>query len=404
MSVKQALLTAAACLLLATSGLRAQITVVSAASFNPDKVLAPGSIASGFGENLAPGVEIATEAPLPTALQGVRLTITDLALQTIECRLFFVSPTQINFLLPDVLAEGPATIRVRSVADNSILHEGTVTIANVSPGLFNQTVDNWAAALLLRVKSDGTQVRESIYHAPEGVVVPRLIELSPGGDESEQFFLELFGTGFANVGGPESIVTLVGNSETTQFSQIDAVPTLYAGPQGGFLGLDQVTAGPLTRRVEFFGGGDVPIRIFDANRSSNVVWMKIARNPNAPQISNVQFEVLPGSPPSVRHSFDFEDGDGDLGPLRMIITWEDAQRFCTKVLDLPPGPFTGETSGTVRFELSKPVGIQLTTILGAQVSISDPGGHVSNIVNWTPDPPGSMPGFAESCDNVLTKE
>ena len=389
---------------------RAQVTVVSAASFDADRVLAPGSIASAFGENLAPGVEAATEAPLPTSLQGVTVTITDLALRTLECQLFFVSPGQINFLLPDVLAEGPATVRVRAAAGLSeegaaqSFQEGTVTIASVSPGLFNQTELSWAAALLLRVAADGTQTRESIYHAPDGVIVPRVLELSPGGDETDELYLELFGTGFTNVGGVEDVLTLVGNSLTTQFSEIDIVPTLYAGPQGGFAGLDQVTAGQLTRRLEFFGGGVVPVRIATPERASNVVWMSIARNPNAPQISNLAFEVISGSPPRVRHGFDFEDGDGDLGPMRMIITWEDAQRFCTKVHDLAPGPFTGETSGRVVFEQSKPVGIQLGPIISAVVSVSDPGGHVSNLATWMPEPAGSMPGFAESCDNVQTKQ
>ena len=395
---------------LAGSPVQSQITVVSAASFDADGVLAPGSIASAFGENLAPGVEAATEAPLPTELQGVRVTITDFALQTLDCKLFFVSPGQINFLLPDVLAEGPATVRVQAAVGlreegaGQSVQEGTVTVASVSPGLFNQTELNWAAALLLRVAADGTQTRESIYHAPEGVVVSRLLELSPGGDETDELYLELFGTGFTNVGAAEDVATLVGNSLTTQFSEIDLVPTLYAGPQGGFEGLDQVTAGPLTRRLEFFGGGEVPIRIATPERASNVVWMSVARNPNAPQISNLAFEVVPGSPPRVRHGFDFEDGDGDLGPMRMIVTWEDAQRFCTKVHDLPAGPFTGETSGRVAFEQSKPVGTQLGPIVSAAVSVSDPGGHVSNLATWTPEPPGSMPGFPESCDNVQTKQ
>ncbi len=400
----------AAAFLALGSAAQAQVTVVSAASFDADGVLAPGSIASAFGTNLAPAIEAATTTPLPTTLHGVRVTVTDLALQTVDCPLFFVSPGQINFLIPEGLAVGTATVRVRPAAALSEegpgqnVQQGTITLAKVAQGIFTQTDLNWAAAFLLRVAADGTQTRESIYYANElGQIVPRLLELSRGGDESDVFYLELYGTGFKNVGGPDKVLMLIGNSVNTgSFTDVDIVPTLYAGPQGS-PGLDQVTVGPLSRRIEHFGGGDVPMLLLTQGRDSNEVWMQVAPNPNAPAISNADFSFLAGPPAKVRYGFDFTDGDGDLGPFRIVVSWEDATQICTTRHDLPAGSTTGQTSRRVQFELDKPSGTQLGPIEKAVVTVSDPMGHISNLVTWFPEPPGSMPGFMEQCLSLIQK-
>jgi uncharacterized protein (TIGR03437 family) len=383
-----------------------QITVVSGASFDSDSVLAPGSIASAFGTNLAPNVEIASTSPLPLALQGIRVTVTDLALQTKECPLFFVSPSQINFLIPEGLAVGPATVRVRPAAALSeegveqATQQGTITLAAVVPGFFKQTDLDWAAGFLIRVKTDGTQVRESMYYAPEGQIVPRPLQLSPGGDETEQFYIELYGTGIRNVGGAANVTTLVGNlAAAGGFSERDIVPTLYAGLAPGLEGVDQVTAGPLNRgRLEAFGGSDSPMALVTATRGSNTVWMRIQPNPNAPSISNAFFRLVPGTTPQVQHAFDFQDADGDLGPAVVVISWEDATQVCTTVASLPAGPFTGQTSGRFTFASNKGGGTtELGAIVSAVISVSDARGHISNLISFFPEPAGSMPGFRETC-------
>ena len=392
----------------------AQVTVVSAATFDSDSILAPGSIASAFGANLAPAVEVASTTPLPTSLQGIRVTVTDLALQTVDCPLFFVSPTQINFLIPEGLAEGPATVRVRPAAALSeeaveqATQQGTITLQAVVPGFFKQTELNWAAGFLLRVKADGTQTRQAMYMAgaAPGEIVETPLQLSPDGDESESFYVELFGTGIRNAGGLENVITLVGNATSiSAFSERDIVPTLYAGPAPGLEGVDQVSAGPLNRqRLEGFGGTDSPMALVTPDRPSNVVWMRIEPNPNAPVISSALLTLVQGVPPQVRYEFDFADADGDLGPARVVITWEDETQFCTTLHDLPAGPFTGQTSGRFGFALSKETGqTQLGTIVSALISVSDAKGHTSNFTPFFPEPAGSLPGFRENCAVLQAK-
>src|SRR5437879_5141686 len=69
------------------------VTVINAASFNPDRIVAPDSIAAAFGAFVTQGNQSfsANTLPLPTTLGGVRVTING-----VNAGLFFVGPTQIN--------------------------------------------------------------------------------------------------------------------------------------------------------------------------------------------------------------------------------------------------------------------------------------------------------------------
>jgi uncharacterized protein (TIGR03437 family) len=68
-------------------------SIVNAASFLPE--VANNTIVSVFGENLAPGTAAAQSLPLPLTLNGTRVEVGGQA-----ASLYFVSPTQINFVLP----------------------------------------------------------------------------------------------------------------------------------------------------------------------------------------------------------------------------------------------------------------------------------------------------------------
>ena len=69
---------------------------VSAADPAGGNALAPGSIASFYGDNLAPKTAVSeASAQLPFSLGGVSMTIGGAPVP-----LFFVSPTQFNFQVP----------------------------------------------------------------------------------------------------------------------------------------------------------------------------------------------------------------------------------------------------------------------------------------------------------------
>ena len=106
--------------------------------------VAPGSIVSIFGTNLAASTASASTIPLPTALSDV----TSVTFNGIPGGLYFVSQNQINAQLPfDVLAgqsSGTASIVVtRSSGASAPQH---VTVVPASPGIFTTTSDGLGQA------------------------------------------------------------------------------------------------------------------------------------------------------------------------------------------------------------------------------------------------------------------
>jgi hypothetical protein len=87
------------------------VTAVSAA--NGNRVVAPGSIAAIYGANLASGTAASGSlANLPVSLGGISLHVRDSLGADRLAQLFFVSPTQVNFLVPDATAEGLAALNI----------------------------------------------------------------------------------------------------------------------------------------------------------------------------------------------------------------------------------------------------------------------------------------------------
>jgi uncharacterized protein (TIGR03437 family) len=396
-------------LLVLSAALQAQeVVVVSAASFATDFPVAPESIASAFGTDLAPGAEAAAVTPLPTVLQGTSVTIIDSAGQSHLCPLFYMSPGQINFLVPPEVALGTATIQVapaaaalRAPGANQSTKTGELEIAAVSTGLFTVTELNWMSGFILRVDADGTQTYlPTVELNDDGEVVPVPVEMSPGGDETAEFYAILYGTGNRGSGNLETVRTYIGLDESVG-DDIDLIPTFFNGPQGDFVGLDQTNAGPISRAMEWFGGGDRPLALEVDGDFSNLAWINVAPNPNAPVITNPSF-VLADSPRRIVHEFDFEDADGDMGPLDVNLVWEDATRFCFRTIELGEGPFTGQTSGRLQFFDNKDSGTQLGDILSVSFFVIDGAAHFSNIVDYFP-PEGSLPGFMENCDDIIEK-
>lgn len=104
---------------------------VSAASGLPN--LSADSLVSAFGSNLAPRTEIGV-APFPTSLGGISLQVVDSAGIIRLAQLLYVSPTQIDYLIPAGTAAGTATMNIAD-GTGSVL-SSTGQIQRVAPGLF----------------------------------------------------------------------------------------------------------------------------------------------------------------------------------------------------------------------------------------------------------------------------
>jgi uncharacterized protein (TIGR03437 family) len=253
------------------------VVAVSAATFETGP-LAPNSIASLFGVNLATRVETSTATPLPTSLAGTTVRVRDS--QNVErfAQLFFVAPTQINFLMPSDTATGEATITV--VTGEGITSVGRVQIARVAPGLFtaNASGRGLPSALVLRVAANGAQTLERVasFDPSQNRFVPEPVNL---GTESEQVFLVLFGTGIRGRASVNDVSARLGGLEGVN------VPVIFAQGQGSLAGLDQINVGPINRgevRTRLAGRGLVnfTIGVLDpssgAQKVTNVTQLELA--------------------------------------------------------------------------------------------------------------------------------
>lgn len=205
------------------------ITSVSSANYRGER-LTTEMITAAFGTGLANATLAASTLPLPIELGGTAVRVRDAVGTERAAQLFFVSPNQVNYLIPAGTTEGNA--RVTITAQDGTVSSGNISIGRVAPGLYSANASGLglAAANVLRVKADGTQIFEPItrFEASQGGFVPVPIDLGPA---SEQVFLLLFGTGFRNLSALSAVSVTIGG--------VDA-PVFYAGPQGSLVGLDQL--------------------------------------------------------------------------------------------------------------------------------------------------------------------
>ncbi|MGH9935370.1 MAG: hypothetical protein ACREAM_03935, partial [Blastocatellia bacterium] len=241
------------------------VASVSAASFS-GAALASESIVAAFGVSLATGVEAANTLPLPTTLAGTTVKVKDSAGVERSAPLFFVSPGQINFLIPPGTASGVAMITV--TGGDGAVSMGNVNIAPVAPGLFaaNANGQGVAAATALRVKADGTQIFEPIarFDAAQNRLVATPIDLGPDlGSASDQVFLLLFGTGLRFRSALPAVTCVIGgvNSEVS-----------FAGAQGDFVGLDQMNV-RLPRSLA--GRGEIDLVVTVDGKATNTVRISV---------------------------------------------------------------------------------------------------------------------------------
>jgi uncharacterized protein (TIGR03437 family) len=214
------------------------VATVSAASYSA-QAIAPESLVASFGTNLATATATAADAEpdapgiqLPTTLAGTTVEVNGR-----RASLLYVSPDQINCVIPGEIQPGSATVVVR--AGNGVTSMGMMMVSAVAPAIFTANGDGKGvpAAKLLRVKADGTLKYEDLadYDALLGRYLTRPINLGPAG---ERVFLILFASGLRRAADPnndgsadESVRLTVGGTMLTP---------AYAGRQPDYAGLDQI--------------------------------------------------------------------------------------------------------------------------------------------------------------------
>lgn len=205
------------------------VATVSAASFAQGALAGEAIVALFAAGGLAGTTVSANTVPLPSELSGVSVRVKDAANVERAAPLFFISPSQINFIVPVGTATGTATLTV--LRDGTPVGAGTLTIETVAPGLFTANANGQGApaAVLFRLKADGSQSIEPVaaFNASTNRQEPLPLDFGP---ETDRLFLILFGTGFRQRTALVDVTATLGGTAAT----VD-----FAGAQGDLAGLDQ---------------------------------------------------------------------------------------------------------------------------------------------------------------------
>lgn len=187
--------------------------------------VAPGSFVSLFGHGLAPVSTGALESPAPTILGGVRVHVHDRS-QTNDthAHLLYVSPTQINLVLPFVTEFAYIDIEQVGTPFDAYSNAMGVPVSPIAPGLF--TADgSLAAANAIFIGPNGAQTVVPVTTCDRTGCAPVPIDLS-----GDPVYLSLYGTGFAQA------LTASTNCQIGTHK----LAVSYAGAQMQTPGLDQI--------------------------------------------------------------------------------------------------------------------------------------------------------------------
>jgi uncharacterized protein (TIGR03437 family) len=218
--------------------------------------IAPGSLASLYGTSLATTTAQATSQPLSVTLGGIMLSVTDSAGAQRNAPLLYVSPTQINFQVPDSAAPGPAKFAVGA-------QNFTATIQNVAPALFSMsgTGSGVAAAQAIAVQAGNSSLQSPVPVFQCGTAGCVSVPINLGVDR--RIYVTFYGTGIRNRSSLANVtVTIHGVSQ----------PALYAGPAPGFAGLDQVN---VVLSLALRGSGESDVVLTVDGQTSNTVTINV---------------------------------------------------------------------------------------------------------------------------------
>jgi uncharacterized protein (TIGR03437 family) len=224
------------------------LTTTNMASYGP--IVAPDSIAAGWGTNLATATTPVTTTILPTTLGNTTVTFIDSAGAMSTAQLYLVSPGQINYLIPANAALGRATVTVAGTGGATA--QGTVQVSNVAPAVVTANANGMGvpAAQILRVTGSGVVSYEQPFTAGSGTTgfVPTPVNISV---PTDQVYFVLYGTGIRRHSLNPVQATIGGVK----------VPVVYAGAQSQYAGLDQVNIGPLPQTVAGKGVSDLVLTV-----------------------------------------------------------------------------------------------------------------------------------------------
>src|ERR1017187_5491080 len=248
--------------------------VLNGASYSG--ALAPGGIASVFGDFLVKLPSTAQALPVPTSVSGLSFDFGD----DVLAPLFYVSNGQVNLQIPWELA-GQDQVAVSAVMNGAVGSPVTVNISPYGPGIFS---------------TNGQGSGQGAILSPSYKLADPSTPAIAGSD-----VVQIFCTGLGPVTNPPA----TGSAALSQpLSWTTATPTvtiggasakvLFSGLAPGFVGLYQVNAivpSDATR------GSEIPVSISIGGVGSNTVTMAV-QAASGPGILQINVTGLPAGVPA----------------------------------------------------------------------------------------------------------
>ena len=190
----------------------------------------------------------ATSLPLPLTLAGVTVMVND-----ISAPLLYVSPAQINYIVPANVDPGTALVKVMNGA-NAVAN-GTVPVESVSPSIFTMTASGKGVPAA-QTTLDGVSF-QAVGNADGSA---RALTV---GTASKPNYLVLYGTGLRRRSSLTNVRVTIGGvqSEVT-----------FLGAHSRLAGLDQMN---IKLPQELRGRGNVDVIVTIDGRTANTVNISV---------------------------------------------------------------------------------------------------------------------------------
>ena len=231
-----------AALLACCGALSAQVVVLNGASFRVGQPVTGGSWAAAFGTFPSVTQTIATTSPIPKTLGGVTVSVNGVA-----APVYFISPSQVNFLVPFAVTPGVRNVEVKT---SSATLTGTVRVISAAPGIF---ANSSGGAV---VNQDGS-LNADAARAVRGQVIS-IYATGPGA---------LSRAVEDGAGAPGSPLALTTSTPDVFIAGVPAT-VQFSGMAPGFSGLWQINAVVPERA---FITGRVPLQVYIDGVDSNEV-------------------------------------------------------------------------------------------------------------------------------------
>jgi uncharacterized protein (TIGR03437 family) len=200
-------------------------SIVNAAD-NQVGPLAPNTIVSIYGQNLAYGTQAVTTADilggaLPIFLAGTQVSV---LIGGQNANLYYASPTQINFLIPSALL--PGSVNLQLVIDGLAGPSIPIQLTPAAPALFQLDAQTAVAT-----EADGSVLTAATPAAPGDIVILYATGLGQTVPPVESGILPTAAAPLSDLGN----FTIVLNG-----AAVDPSVIAYAGIAPGFAGLYQI--------------------------------------------------------------------------------------------------------------------------------------------------------------------